>query len=214
MPRCRRTKPIFSSGTPWRSISVAAVCRRTCAPLTGVTIAGPLHEALHHRRDAVTIPERPAWSDSAQEHAIALADGRSALEVGSDCIPDVLRKRQADLIARLARDPQRARLPLDVDETELRHVAGPQPEARQEQDDRAITPARDGFAITCSDQPVHLLRRQIPRHVGKPPIGVGRNDVVETCLAAAFDSEVPQERSQAGRQLLDGPISATGSRGP
>src|SRR5271167_1882836 len=37
MPRCRRTNPIFSSGTPWRSISVAAVCRRTCAPLTGAT---------------------------------------------------------------------------------------------------------------------------------------------------------------------------------
>src|SRR6266853_802639 len=27
-----------SSGTPWRSISVAAVCRRTCAPLTGATM--------------------------------------------------------------------------------------------------------------------------------------------------------------------------------
>ncbi|ESZ12137.1 hypothetical protein X737_27425 [Mesorhizobium sp. L48C026A00] len=30
--------------------------------------------------------------------------------------------------ARLARDPQRAWLPLDVVEAELRHVAGPQPE--------------------------------------------------------------------------------------
>ena len=170
--------------------------------------AGPLHEALHHRRDAVAIPERPAWRDRAQEHAIALTGGRPALEIGGDRIPDVLRQRQADLVARLARDPQRARLPLDVDETELRHVAGPQPEARQEQDDRAVTPARNGVAITGSDQPVHLLRRQIPRHVGKPPMGVGRNDVVETCLAAAFDGEVPQERSQAGRQLLDGSTPA------
>ena len=40
-------------------------------------------------------------------------------------LPDVLRKRQADLIARLPADPQRAGLQLDVDQTELRHVAWP-----------------------------------------------------------------------------------------
>src|SRR5438045_1994340 len=38
MPRCRRTSPILSSGTPWRSISVAALCRRAWAPLTGGTM--------------------------------------------------------------------------------------------------------------------------------------------------------------------------------
>ena len=37
---------------------------------------------------------------------------------------------QTHLVARLARDPQRARSPpLDVVEAELRHVAGPQPES-------------------------------------------------------------------------------------
>jgi hypothetical protein len=46
----------------------------------------------------------------------------------------------------LPRDPQRAGLQFDVIEAELRHVASPQPEARQEQDDRAITPARNHFA--------------------------------------------------------------------
>ncbi|SPJ17220.1 hypothetical protein SBBP2_2600004 [Burkholderiales bacterium] len=90
----------------------------------------------------------------------------------------------------------------------MRHVAGPQPEARQEQDDRAIAPARNDFAIACRDQPVHLLRRQISRQVGKPPMGIARNDVGETCSAAAFDSKIPQKRAQAGRQLLDGSIPA------
>jgi hypothetical protein len=84
--------------------------------------------------------------DIAQEHAIARAGRRAARQVGGDRIPDVLRKRQTRLVARLARDPRRARLPLDVVEAELRHVAGPQPQARQEQDDRAITPARNAFA--------------------------------------------------------------------
>ncbi|MGZ9112384.1 MAG: hypothetical protein ACXW3X_15225 [Rhodoplanes sp.] len=90
----------------------------------------------------------------------------------------------------------------------MRHVAGPQPEARQEQDDRTITPARNAFAIACRDQPVHLLRRQISRQVGKPPMGIARNDIGETCSAAAFDSKIPQEGAQAGCQLLDGSIAA------
>lgn len=112
-------------------------------PFDGRHDAGPLHDAPHDPRDAVAIPERPTWSDHAQEHTIAPTGGRTPLKIGSDRIPDVLRKRQADFIARLAHDAQRARLPLDVDETELRDVAGPQPEARQEQDDRPITPVRN-----------------------------------------------------------------------
>jgi len=35
----------------------------------------------------------------------------------------------------------------------LRHVACAQPEARQEQQDRAITPALDDFAVACCNQP-------------------------------------------------------------
>ena len=40
-------------------------------------------------------------------------------------------------------------------------------------------------------------------------MGIGGNDIGETCLAAAFDSEVAQERTQAGRQLLDRSLAAT-----
>jgi hypothetical protein len=111
-------------------------------------------------------------------------------------------------VARLARDPQRARLPLDIVEAELRHVAGPQREARQEQDDRAIPPARNDLAIACRNQPVHLLRRQISRQIGKLPVGIARNDIREICSAAAFDCQVTQERAQAGRQLLHRSIAA------
>jgi hypothetical protein len=41
-----------------------------------------------------------------------------------------------------------------------------------------------------------------------PPMGIARNDIGETCSAAAFDSKIPQERAQAGRQLLDVCIAA------
>src|SRR5438034_3421450 len=39
-------------------------------------------------------------------------------------------------------------------------------------------------------------------------MGIARNDIGETCSAAAFDSKIPQERAQAGRQFLDGSIAA------
>ncbi len=106
--------------------------------------AGPLHEASHHRRDAVTVPERPKRRDIAQEHVIARGGRGTVHEVVGDRIPDILRKRQTHLVAGLARDPQRACLPLDIAEAELRYVSGAQPEARQEQQDRAIPPALDG----------------------------------------------------------------------
>jgi len=200
------------AGTPKINITVSALRFFFKVTLDRPELAKHLAFMHEPRKVPVVLSpeevERPAWSDSTQEHVIAQVGRRSALEVGGNRVADLLRKRQAHLIARLPADPQGARFPLDVDETELRHVACPQPEACQQQDYRAVAPARKGFAITCSNQPIHLLRRQIPRHVGEPPIGVSRNDVVETCLAAAFDSEVPQECSQAGRQLLDGSTPA------
>src|SRR5689334_8345973 len=39
-------------------------------------------------------------------------------------------------------------------------------------------------------------------------MGIARNDIGETCLAATSDRTIPQERAQAGRQLLDGSIAA------
>jgi hypothetical protein len=56
----------------------------------------------------------------------------------------------------------------------------------KEQDNRAITPARNDFAIACRDQPVHLLRRQISRQVGKPPMGIARNEVGENLLGSGL----------------------------
>ena len=64
----------------------------------------------------------------------------------------------------------------------LRHVGGPQPEARQQEQDRTVTSARTGVAVTGSNHSVDLLGRQIPGHVGKLPMGVGRNGAVDPHL--------------------------------
>jgi hypothetical protein len=67
---------------------------------------------------------------------------------------------------------------------------------------------RSDFAIACRDQPVHLLRCQISRQVGKPANGHGQERHRRDLLGSAFDSKIPQERALAGRQLLDGSIAA------
>ena len=108
------------------------VCRRACAPLTGVTMSARFMMRFTTRRDAVASSGMAGTVRSCAGTRDRSAQARSAFEVGSDRIPDLLRQRQPDLVARLAADPQRARLPLDIGETQLRHVTGPQPEARQQ----------------------------------------------------------------------------------
>lgn len=85
--------------------------------------ASPFHDASYNRRDAVASQKWPARRDRAQEHAITATE-RPTFEVVGDCSTDVLRQRQAHLDPRLARNLQRTRLPFDVAEAELRHVAG------------------------------------------------------------------------------------------
>ncbi len=53
----------------------------------------------------------------------------------------------------------------------------------------------DDFHAGCGNQPVNLLRRQISRQVGEPPVGIAGNDIGETRSAAAVDSKVAQERT-------------------
>ena len=43
------------------------------------------------------------------------------------------------------------------------NIASTQPEAGEEQNDRAIAPLRRSFAVTGSDQSAYLFRRQIAR---------------------------------------------------
>ena len=60
--------------------------------------AGPLHEAFHHRRDAVTFPERSKRRDIPQEHVITWADR------GAACDGEVVaRRRDRAIVLLLAR---------------------------------------------------------------------------------------------------------------
>jgi hypothetical protein len=70
---------------------------------------------------------------------VAAAGSRAALDVIEDCISNLLRQRQPNLISSLPRHPQRAGLPLDIGNAKPRYITGPKPEPRQQQEDRAIT---------------------------------------------------------------------------
>jgi hypothetical protein len=177
-------------------------CAAGVRPLDRRHDAGPLHEALHHRRDAVAVPERPKGRDRAQEHVIARrSKGR----------PRGRRRSHRQHLAAAAVEPRSAtcrRPAASLSPTRCRR-GGVAPRRRPAaRGARGAGGSRDPAGArrprrTGCNQPVHLLRRQIPRHVGKPPMGVAGNDIVETCPAAAFDGKVAQERTQAGRQLLD-----------
>lgn len=108
---------------------------------------------------ASPLKKRTVGRDRAQEYAIASTARWSTFKIVRDRIPDVLGQRQANFMARLARHPQRTHLPLDIDEMELRHVAGPQTEANQKQHDGKFPPARAGVTIASSNQPADLFAR-------------------------------------------------------
>jgi hypothetical protein len=107
--------------------------------------------------------------------------------------PTSLRERQANLIASLPRDPQRAGVPLDIGNTKPCYVAGPKTESRQEHDDRAIASTFRRPAVTGGDQAVDLLCREIFRQIGQAPRGERRHGLIQVGSAPAMDAEIPHE---------------------
>ena len=114
--RWRSTWPISASDAPCLSISVAAVCRRRCAP----TAREPRPDA----RLADDPPDRAAVQPlerrgHPQEQRPALAP-RTAAQIGHQRLADIDRQRQHVLPAALAANEQLARAPVDVIELRAR----------------------------------------------------------------------------------------------
>lgn len=121
----------------------------------------PLHRASHRGGYAVAPRERPIRCNVPNEDVAALPGGSPAREVVQDRVSNVLREWQSNLVAPLPGDPQRAGFPLDIVDAKSRDIAGSKPEPCQEQNDCSVTPACRRTAVTCGDQAVDLLRRQI-----------------------------------------------------
>jgi hypothetical protein len=85
--------------------------------------ASTLHSATHHIRHAIATHKWPERGNASDEYVVALLP-RAAPDVINDCVADLLRKRQPNLIASLARYTQRSRLPLDIAKQEAGDISG------------------------------------------------------------------------------------------
>src|SRR3984957_16561009 len=155
----------------------------------------PFHRASHRGGYAVAPRERPIRCNVSNEDVAVLPGGSPAREVVQDRVSNVLREWQSNLVAPLPGAPQRAGPPLDIPATKPRDVAGSNPEPCQEQNDCSVTPACRRTAVTCGDQAVDLLRRQISWQSGQAPGGKGWHSPIEIGPALAAGTEVTQKRA-------------------
>ena len=141
--------PISGSVAPGRSIWVAAVCRSRCAPTRGSPARS--HASADHPRDRAPIQPLPRCGH-AQEQRSAIGS-RTTAQIGHDRLADIDRQRQGILTAALARAPAAPRPPVEVVEGDRGDLAGPQPEPRQQQQDREIAATDQRAPVTAGQQP-------------------------------------------------------------
>jgi hypothetical protein len=85
--------------------------------------ARSLKGASDHAGNTVSGDERSEWSDTAKEDAIRVVDLRPAFHITEQCIPYVLRQRQAHLVAAFAHHLERSILPVDVNKPKLGDIS-------------------------------------------------------------------------------------------
>jgi hypothetical protein len=84
-------------------------------------------------------------------------------------LADISRERQPVGLCALAMNRQLAGPPIDVIQRHGRDLARPQPEPREQHQDREITTAHTGSAIAAGEQPRDLLALKPARQRAQPP---------------------------------------------
>ena len=177
--------------------------------------AGPLHEALHHRRDAVASPERPTRRDRAQEHVIARA-GRKGGTRGR-------RRSHPRRLAEAADGPRSATCPRPAaSPSATRYRRGGVAPRRR--------PAARGAPRAGRSRDhagAQRLRHHMPRSAGSPApptdtaacrqAANGRRPGTTSSRPAWQRPSTARYRKNARRLVVNFsmvPLAATGSRGP
>jgi hypothetical protein len=94
--------------------------------LGGSVNVGALESVFHHGRDTVPGGKGPARGDASNKDVIGINVAGPAFQIAKQCVTDILREGQSHLVSSFARYLQRAVVPVDVGETETRHVSGAQ----------------------------------------------------------------------------------------
>jgi hypothetical protein len=87
---------------------------------------GAFESVLHHGGDPISRGKGPAWSDASNKDLIGSEVRGPAFQITKQCIANILREWQPHLVSPFPRYLQCAVVPVDIGETETRHISGAQ----------------------------------------------------------------------------------------
>src|SRR5262249_27506731 len=92
--------------------------------------------------------------------------------------------------------------PVDVTQAQLHDIPRPQPEAGQQEENRAIAPTDGRCVIARGDHALDLRRLEVPRQGTEPPVGDGGDRGVEAHGTVAAGNQEAQEHAKSRRATL------------
>jgi hypothetical protein len=94
--------------------------------LGGSINIGAFESVLHHGGDPISGGKGPAWSVASNEDVIGINVAGPAFQIAEQCVANILGEWQSHLVSRFPRYLHCAVVPVDVGETETRHISGAQ----------------------------------------------------------------------------------------
>jgi hypothetical protein len=85
---------------------------------------GAFESVLHHGGDPISGGKGPVWGDASNEDMIGINVAGPAFQIAEQSVADILREWQPHLVSAFPRHLQCAVLPVDVGDTETRHISG------------------------------------------------------------------------------------------
>ena len=115
------------------------------------------------------------------------------------------------VLASLAPHLQLAGPPIDVIEFQGDHLARPQPQAGQQEEDGAIAAGGGAVPLASTDDPFDLFGGEVLRQFGEPPLRHGRDGPREVALRLPAAGRGIERRS-AGRSPSSWPLAGLPER--
>ena len=180
--------------------------RRSHSRTPQCVVHGPPHDAAADRRAS----PQPVQ----HEHLARPRAGAAVLQVVRQRRPHLARQRQQRAVTGLAdAHPQRGVAPVEILQSQLHDLAGPQPQPGHAQDDRPVPqPARRG-RIQRGDQLLQASGVQMPDKTGRT-MRHHRDRVLQPVLTQPFRAQEPEERTQRRRSKLGRPGPVTACQAP
>jgi hypothetical protein len=149
------------------------------------------------------LSKRPSWGPYREEDLAGLPPGNLSLEMLSQSLPDLLRQREPFLCTALPAHPNCSPSPVNVFELETTDFATPEPEPRQEEQHRPVSPPDRRASIGDAQEPLDFL---IVQSLGEPsdsPAGRAWQACRDVVVDETTDQEKPAEHPERGGDHLD-----------